>query len=130
MIMGGIGFIPNDPYINPVVGKPKVNQPYRNAAENSSKFGEILRENVDKLKFSAHAKERLRQRNISLSPEQIDRMVGAVDRAKEKGANESLLFVDDIAAVVSVKNKTVITVMDSASVKNNVFTNIDSAVIA
>jgi flagellar operon protein len=38
-------------------------------------------------------------------------------------------MVDDVALVVSIKNRTVITAVDKASLKENVFTNIDSAVV-
>jgi flagellar operon protein len=53
----------------------------------------------------------------------------AVERASQKGANESLLLMDDLAFIVSVKNRTVITVIDGQHLKDNVFTNIDSAII-
>ena len=52
-----------------------------------------------------------------------------VDRAAAKGAKESLVLVDNAALVVSIKNRTVITAVDQAHLKENVFTNIDSAVI-
>jgi flagellar operon protein len=38
--------------------------------------------------------------------------------------------MDDLAMVVSVRNRTVVTVVDKEHLKQNVFTNIDSAVIA
>ena len=53
----------------------------------------------------------------------------AVNKAEAKGAKESLILMDQLALVVSVKNRTVITAVDGASLKDNVFTNIDSAVI-
>ena len=55
--------------------------------------------------------------------------MAGVDRAAAKGAKESLVMIDDVALVVSVKNRTVITAVDKAQLKENVFTNIDSAVI-
>jgi flagellar operon protein len=82
------------------------------------------------IRFSGHAQERLRMRNIELNPQQMQRISDAVDRAAGKGARDSLLLVDNLAAVVSVANRTVITVVDDASMRENVFTNIDSAVIA
>jgi len=39
-------------------------------------------------------------------------------------------MLDKLALVVSVRNKTVITAMDEARMKEGVFTNIDSVVIA
>ena len=51
------------------------------------------------------------------------------DRAEQKGSKDSLVLLDDLAFVVSVKNKTVVTAVDSNRAKENVFTNIDSVVI-
>ncbi|HEX3047301.1 MAG TPA: flagellar biosynthesis protein, partial [Bacillota bacterium] len=53
----------------------------------------------------------------------------AVNKAEAKGARESLILMDQMALVVSIKNRTVITAVDNESLKDNVFTNIDSAVI-
>lgn len=83
----------------------------------------------DKLQVSAHAKTRLESRNIELGQAEWDRVLGGVDKAAAKGARDSLVMMDDIAMVVSVKNRTVITALDKAQLKDNVFTNIDSAVI-
>ncbi|MFQ3587762.1 MAG: TIGR02530 family flagellar biosynthesis protein [Fimbriimonadaceae bacterium] len=83
----------------------------------------------DRLKVSGHAQTRLQSRNIDLQKEQWDRVMDGVDRAAAKGAKESLVLIDDVALVVSVRNRTVITAVDQASLKENVFTNIDSAVI-
>ena len=66
----------------------------------------------------------------------MGRLSEAVDRAEAKGAREALVLMpgaertDDLALVVSVKNRTVITAMDGNSIQDNVFTNIDSAVVA
>ena len=82
------------------------------------------------LKFSRHAQERMATRNIQLNTDQMARVESAVQQASGKGCRDSLVLVDDQALVVSVKNNTVVTVMDRDNLKNNVFTNIDSAVIA
>ncbi len=58
-----------------------------------------------------------------------DRVKEGVDRAAAKGARESLVLMDNVALVVSIKNRTVITAVDKANLKESVFTNIDSAVI-
>ncbi len=89
-------------------------------------FSAILQ---DRLKVSGHAQTRLQSRSIDLDKAQWDRVVEGVDRAAAKGSKESLVMVDNAALVVSVKNRTVITAVDQAQLKNNVFTNIDSAVI-
>lgn len=89
-------------------------------------FGTILQ---DQLKLSGHAQTRLQSRNIELGAEQWERVMNGINKAAEKGARDSLVMVDDVALVVSVKNRTVITAVDKANLKENVFTNIDSAVV-
>ena len=89
-------------------------------------FADVL---GDALKVSGHAQTRLASRGIELDSAAWDRVKGGVDRAAAKGARESLVMVDDVALVVSVKNRTVITAVDKGSLKDSVFTNIDSAVI-
>ncbi|KJS87548.1 MAG: hypothetical protein JM58_04030 [Peptococcaceae bacterium BICA1-8] len=108
-------------------GKGKI----RNNQVNG-RFQEILQNQMVKtqeLKFSKHAQERLSLRNIELNKDAITKLNTAVDKAAEKGAKESLILMGDMAFVVSVKNKTVITALDGENMKANVFTNIDSAVI-
>jgi len=68
-------------------------------------------------------------RNINLSADDLNRMNQAVSKAASKGAKQSLLVMDKQAFIVSVPNRTVITALDEGSMKENVFTNIDSAVI-
>jgi flagellar operon protein len=81
------------------------------------------------LRWSAHAKERLVQRRIAVTPEDLQRLDTAVAKAAGKGSRESLVLMDDMAFVVSVKNRVVITAVDKAGMKDQVFSNIDSAVI-
>ena len=95
-------------------------------------FDTLLTETVEKqetLKFSAHAQERARSRNITFDERQLNRLSQGVEKAAAKGAREALVMVDRYAAIVSVDNKTVITVADTGTLRDNVFTNIDSAVI-
>lgn len=82
------------------------------------------------LTWSAHATSRLQQRGIELTPDQHVRLETAVDKAVAKGARESLVLLDDTALVVSAQNRTVITALGMSQARENVFTNIDSAVIA
>ena len=82
------------------------------------------------VKFSKHAEMRLRFRNINISPEQKERLADAVNRAENKGVKDSLVLLDNLAFVINVKNKTVITAINSNELKENVITNIDGAVFA
>ena len=97
-------------------------------------FAEILKQKQTTeesgVKFSKHAAVRLNDRNIELSDNQLDRLNAGTQKANEKGINESLVLVDQLAFIVNVKNNTVITAMDQTEAQNNVFTNIDGAVIA
>ena len=81
------------------------------------------------LKFSKHADARLNERNIRLSEEQLERLNTGVKKAGAKGIGESLMIMDDLAFIVNVKNNTVVTAIDSKSNEENIFTNIDGAVI-
>jgi flagellar operon protein len=81
------------------------------------------------VKFSKHALERLRKRNIDLSSEDISRINVGVEKAEEKGVNEALILMGNKAFIASVKNRTIITAASDDQLKENVFTNIDGAVI-
>lgn len=81
------------------------------------------------LKFSAHAEKRLAASCVDLSQVQRETLSKAVDKAAQKGSRDTLILMDNMAFVVSVKNKTVITVVDGERMKENVFTQIDSAVL-
>ncbi len=81
------------------------------------------------LKFSNHAIERMQTRGISYNPERLQKLDEAVQKAAAKGSKDTLVLMDDSALIVSVKNNTVVTVMDKNNLKENVFTNIDSTVV-
>ncbi|MDQ1264972.1 MAG: hypothetical protein QG635_122 [Bacteroidota bacterium] len=106
--------------------QPTPNQ--RTSSEVS--FRDIFQDELNKLKFSAHAQARLSSREISLSEEDVARLQNAVSMAEEKGAGDSLILLDDKAFIVNVPNKTVITVMNNSNNEDRIVTNIDSAVIA
>lgn len=94
-------------------------------------FEEVLRkQNVIKeaLKFSKHADNRLAERNISLTGEQMQRLADGTNKARQKGIHESLVLVDELAFIVNIKNNTVVTAMNQGE-NDAIFTNIDGAVI-
>ncbi|HEV2643622.1 MAG TPA: TIGR02530 family flagellar biosynthesis protein [Candidatus Elarobacter sp.] len=84
---------------------------------------------TQQLKFSAHAQQRLESRNIRLTQDDVAKMNAMADKAAAKGSKQSLFMMRDTAMVVSITNRTVITAVDQSSMKENVFTNIDSAAI-
>jgi flagellar operon protein len=112
----------------PPASQPDTTRGTGQSSSPSTSFADILAEKT--LKFSRHANEMIARRGIAITANRMDRITDAVDKASAKGARDSLILVDDLALVVSVKNRTVITAIDGASLKGNVFTNIDSAVIA
>lgn len=103
----------------------------KNEQEAGCSFGEILRQKaaaeVNGLKFSKHANDRLLSRNIDLTESQLIRLESGAKRAGEKGIKESLVMVDNLAFIINVKNNTVITAVND--IDDKIFTNIDGAVI-
>jgi flagellar operon protein len=101
--------------------------------ETSGKsFGQILaaKENEgSEIRFSKHASLRLNDRGLEMSAEQLGRLSNGTDMAADKGIKDSLVMIDDLAFIVNVPSRTVITALEAGS-ETNVFTNINGAVIA
>ena len=93
-------------------------------------FGDVLARQTAGVEFSGHALQRIARRGIDVGPQTLLRLQEGVSRAESKGARSSVVLVDGTAFVVAVQNKTVITAVDPAHMRDHVFTNIDSAVIA
>ncbi|HTD33891.1 MAG TPA: TIGR02530 family flagellar biosynthesis protein [Candidatus Elarobacter sp.] len=120
------------PRITPAARPPGV--PVQIPPTGAGSFRDVLRTAQapaagQPLKFSAHAQQRLESRNIRLSNDDVAKMNAMADKAAAKGAKQSLFMMRDTAMVVSITNRTVITAVDQSSMKENVFTNIDSAAI-
>ena len=95
-------------------------------------FQEILArqtKSADEVKFSKHAVNRLADRGINLSENQLERLNEGTNKASAKGSKESLVIVDQMAFIVNIPNNTVVTAMNQREAAENVFTNIDGAVI-
>ena len=97
-------------------------------------FQDILSQKTDsepdgEVKFSKHAANRLVDRNIELTLDQVERLNLGTAKAGAKGINESLVLVDSLAFIVNIPKNTVITAMEQTETDENVFTNIDGAVI-
>jgi len=100
-----------------------------NESESHS-FQSILQKELRAVKFSAHAQERLKSRNVEFSEQEMNKLERAVSRAEEKGSRDSLVMMDKVALIVNIKNRTVVTALDNQSMREHVFTNIDAAIIA
>jgi len=97
---------------------------------SNTDFKKVFEDEINKLKFSSHAQARMSSRDISLDNQEIERLYNAVSKADEKNARESLILLNDKAFIVSIPNKTVITVVNNDNLDNSIITNIDSAVFA
>jgi flagellar operon protein len=123
----------HNPALVPPVGAPAPVAPAtaprtgRTAAPNGPSFADVLGEKSGAVQLSGHAKARIERRGISLDPATLTRLQNGVDRAAAKGSRESVVMVDDVAFVVSVKARTVITAVDRAAIRLHLLTNHDYA---
>jgi flagellar operon protein len=92
-------------------------------------FTETL-QNVQNVKFSNHAQKRLQSREINLDSENVNRLSNAIDKAEKRGGKSSLVMVDDLAFIVNVQDRLVVTALDASQRGEGVFTQIDSVVFA
>jgi flagellar operon protein len=105
--------------------QPKAN--LNKVPQDGQSFQQIFKDKM--VRLSHHAEQRLEQRGIQLQPEQMAKIESAIDKAAAKGAKDSLILFKDMAFIVNVKNRTIVTALDSSSMQDNVFTQIDSAVV-
>lgn len=104
---------------------PRVGQP------TAAVFGEALQRASEDLQLSRHAQKRIERRELGLDGGRLNRLNDAITSAAAKGARNSVVVLDELAVVVDVRQRTVITAMNrEEGGRNRVFTNIDSVVIA
>lgn len=123
--------------IEQVTGQYLGNNKVQGSQASDSTFLDILnktRQGIEssktpELKFSKHAGERLADRNITLTEEQLSRLEDGAHKAGAKGIKESLVLMDGMAFIVNTKNNMVITAMNQSGAEENIYTNIDGAVI-
>jgi flagellar operon protein len=124
--------------MNQMIQKTKVNANQQVKNQQNQKrpsgpsFQDVLskvKKDSDSVKFSKHAENRLSQRNITLTEQEIKKIGSAIDKADQKGIKDALIIMDNKAFVANIKNKTIITAATNEQLKENVFTNIDGAVI-
>ena len=122
----------HNPALTPpgVAGPGPAARPAPAAKPQGPAFADVLRSKAAGIDFSKHALQRVERRGIDLGAGTLERLSDGVARAAGKGARDAVVLVDDTAFVVSVRNRTVITAVDSEHMREHVFTNIDSAVIA
>ena len=121
--------------IRETAAQPLPSKPSENPVFSGNNFKKVLdgailrqeRQECQPVHFSKHANMRLNARQITLTGDQLSRVEAGLTKAGAKGIRDSLVLVDDVALVVNVKSKTVITALSGGT--DNVFSNIDGAVI-
>jgi len=120
-------------HVHPIKNRAvdQVKQTKQSAEAVNPSFGDVLNEKIagPGIKFSAHAIHRMDERNITLSRSDLIRLNTGVERARAKGSNDSIVLMDEMTYIVSVKNQTVITALTKEMSRDNVYTNIDSVAI-
>ncbi len=101
----------------------------KNKGEQESFAGILEKTRSQGLNFSSHARQRLQARRIDLGPEELGKLEQAVERAAAKGCRSSLLLYREMAFIVGVPSRTIITALDGENIREHIFTNIDSAVV-
>lgn len=115
---------------NPIKGAQNNKVPY--SPNKNANFNEILQKTVNQkgeLKFSKHATERLDQRNIKLTSQDLEKLNAAIETASKKGIKETLILMENKAFIANVKNRIIITAAIEEQLRDSAFTNIDGAII-
>lgn len=123
--------------MNQMIQKTKINTNQQNKVTQNQRpqgqsFQDVLakvKSSNQEVKISKHAQARLDQRNITLSEADMVKIDQAMEKADKKGIKDALILMDNKAFVANIKNKTIITAAANEQLKENVFTNIDGAVI-
>ena len=100
----------------------------------STGFGAVLQQELARaderqIAFSKHAIARAEERGIAVTPALLDRLTDSVERAQAKGATNILALDQSLAFIINVPHNRVITTLSQDEMKENIFTNIDGAVI-
>ncbi len=93
---------------NQYLRQQKVNS--ENKTPQGMSFGEILHKQqsqgtqaAEAVRFSKHAANRLSDRKIELTDEQLERLNDGTKKAGQKGIRDSLVLVDQLAFIVNTK---------------------------
>lgn len=123
------------------IGKVQRNGPAARSGRGSAQaggsgFGSMLQRQIQakesgapSIGFSKHALARAEERGIELTQDLMDRLAGSVEKAQEKGARHILAFDSAQAFIIDTSYARVITTMSQEEMRENIFTNIDGAVL-
>lgn len=118
------------------VGQQPLSTVHSQRQETSSpgaSFDAALRQQMQaqegQVSFSKHAMARAEERGIQVTTDLLEKLHGSVEKAQGKGATNILALDSSLAFIINVPNSRVITTMSQDEMKENIFTNIDGAVI-
>jgi flagellar operon protein len=114
----------------PASSGPAARPANRPSSAGGVSFQDALQQAGQGVQLSRHAQKRVDSRDLDLDPARLARLNTAISRAAEKGSRNSVVMLDNLAVVVDVNQRTVVTAMNAQEGKERVFTNIDSVVIA
>ena len=116
--------------VSPVERVQRVSQLNRAA---SGQFGALLNQELKvaepAISFSKHAQSRAAERGIQVDDPLMGQLADSVERAQAKGATNILAFDATRAFIINVPHGRVITTMSQEEMEENIFTNIDGAVL-
>ncbi|MCI9311133.1 MAG: flagellar biosynthesis protein, partial [Lawsonibacter sp.] len=116
--------------VSPVERVQRVSQLNRAA---SGQFGALLNQELKvaepAISFSKHAQSRAAERGIQVDDTLMGQLADSVERAQAKGATNILAFDATRAFIINVPHGRVITTMSQEEMEENIFTNIDGAVL-
>ncbi|MFP4457606.1 MAG: TIGR02530 family flagellar biosynthesis protein [Clostridia bacterium] len=113
--------------INKLQYQQQINNKRKNKEVGFDKLLEQKANSLEKeLKFSKHAMERINSRNLELNEVDIEKISQAMNKAEEKGINNSLIVTDKAVYIANIKSRTIITAMEG--MKDRVFTNVDGVI--
>lgn len=117
--------------ITPRTAVPVSKHKEKATGKQGPSFSQILKETAGRaaeVRFSAHALERIKQRELPFQAGDMARLEEAVEKARGKGIKSSLIIYRDMAFIASVSNSTIVTAVDKKAMKEHVFMGIDGAV--
>lgn len=81
------------------------------------------------LHMSKHATNRMAERGMVMSTDLMMSLTEAVEKVRDKGGKDAVMIGKEGAFIVNVPNNVIVTAITQDELKDNVFTNVDSAVL-
>ena len=110
--------------LNRVQGYSNLNSYGVAKRKSSLNFKDVLN-----TQLTNHAVRRIENKSIPVTREDATKINKALEIAKAKGSNKTLVLLSDKIALLSVKDNKLVTMMSKNSLKQDIFTNIDSVVL-